>query len=103
MIKHCHTLSFSQYLNCGLIKFPPNQPLGIEDGVGGVHGDLVLGGVADEPLGVSEGDVGGGGAVTLVIGDDFHLAVLEHSDTGVGGAQVNTNSYLLGHLCLFVF
>lgn len=30
-----------------------------ENGVGGVHCDLVLGGLADEGLGVDEGDVRG--------------------------------------------
>ena len=35
----------------------------IEYGVGGVHGDLVLGGISDEALGVREGDVGRSGAV----------------------------------------
>ena len=58
-------------LNLSIVELATDETLGIEDGVGGVHGDLVLGGITDETLGVGEGDERGGGAVTLVIGDDF--------------------------------
>ena len=50
-----------------------DQTLGVEDSVGGVDGDLVLGRVSNQPLGISEGDIGGGGALTLIIRDDLNL------------------------------
>jgi hypothetical protein len=63
-----------------------------EDGVDGVHGDLVLGGVADEPLGVREGHIGRRGAVALVVGDDLDAVMLPHADARVGRAEVDADS-----------
>lgn len=87
-----------------------------ESSLVGVHGDLVLGGIANKTLIVAagggrasvscwwstpregegrnpasaqdsrEGNVGGGGAVSLVVGNDLHAVVLPHSDTRVGAA-----------------
>jgi hypothetical protein len=65
--------------------------LGVEDSVVGVHGDLVLGGITDETLGVGETDERGGGAVTLVVGNDFNAVIAEDTHTGVGGSQINTD------------
>ena len=62
-----------------------------KDGVDGVHGDLVLRGIADEALGVGEGDVRRRGAVPLVVGDDLDAVVLPHADARVGGAEVDAD------------
>jgi len=80
-----------------VVEASADETLGVEDGVLGVHGHLVFGCVADESLGVGEGDVGWGCAVALVVGDDLDLAVLEDTDTGVCGAQVNTDCCRFSH------
>mmetsp|Transcript_25585 Transcript_25585/g.56613 ORF Transcript_25585/g.56613 Transcript_25585/m.56613 type:complete len:231 (+) Transcript_25585:1414-2106(+) len=78
-------------LDNGVLELAADQPLGVEDGVGGVHGHLVLGGVTDEALGVVEGDIGGSGAVSLVVGDDLHAIVLPDAHARVGGTQINAD------------
>lgn len=69
-------------LHDGVTPLTANQPLGIEDGVLGVRSQLVLGRIADQSLAVfREGHVGRRDAVALVVGDDFHSAVLEDAHT----------------------
>jgi hypothetical protein len=59
------------YLNLGIAELAADQALGVEDGVVRVHGDLVLGGISDQTLGVGECHERGSCAVTLVVGDDI--------------------------------
>ena len=82
-----------------------DEALGVEDGVVGVHGGLRLGGVADETLGLGEGDVRGGRAVALVVGDDLDAVVLPDTDAGVGGAEVDAYGFSvnLSHGWLVLF
>jgi hypothetical protein len=79
-------------LDLSVGKTTTDQTLSIEDGVVRVHGDLVLGGITDETLGIGESHEGRGSTVTLVIGNDFNTVITEHTHTGVGCTQVNTDS-----------
>ena len=78
-------------LHLGGVELATDKTLGVEHGVGSVHGNLVLGGIADQTLSVVECDIGRGGTVTLVVGNDLHTIVLPHSDTGVGSTEINTD------------
>ena len=80
-------------LDAGIAELPPNEPLGIEDGIMGVHRGLGLGGIADQAFGFREGDVGGGGAVALIVGDDLDAVVLPHADARVSGSEVDTDAF----------
>lgn len=70
-----------------------NKEILTEDGVDGVHGDLVLRGITNEPLSVGEGDIGRCGAVPLVIGDDLNAIVLPDADARVRGPKINADSW----------
>lgn len=83
----------------------------IKDGSVGVGGELVLGGVSDKALLICEGDPRRSDTVTcrgnwlvgsvyeqlvvgltLVVGDDFNLAVLHDTNARVRGSQIDTNN-----------
>jgi hypothetical protein len=80
-------------LDLGVGELSANQSLGVEDGVVWVHGDLVLGGISNQTLRVVEGDVGWGGSVTLVVGNDLNSVILPHGDTRVCGSLEIGQSY----------
>jgi hypothetical protein len=44
-------------LDLGIVEFTTDESLGIEDGVVGVHGDLILGSISDETLAFRESDI----------------------------------------------
>mmetsp|Transcript_7097 Transcript_7097/g.8212 ORF Transcript_7097/g.8212 Transcript_7097/m.8212 type:complete len:212 (+) Transcript_7097:417-1052(+) len=68
-------------LYTGVSEGSSNKTLGIEYGVGSVHGSLGLGGISDKTLGFVEGNVGRGGSVTLVVGNNFNTIILPNSYT----------------------
>jgi len=80
-------------LDLGVGELSANQSLGVEDGVVWVHGDLVLGGISNQTLRVVEGDVGWGGSVTLVVGNDLNSVILPHGDTRVCGSEIDTDGF----------
>ena len=88
---------FHVRLDGGIVEAAADQTLGIEDRVGRVHGHLVLRGIANQSFGIGETNIGRGGSVALVVGDDFDFAVLEHTDARIGGAQINTDSWSGSH------
>lgn len=60
-----------------------------------VHSNLILGSIANETLGVSEGDISSS-SVALIIGYDLNPVVLPHAHAAVGGTEIDTNSLAFG-------
>mmetsp|Transcript_7566 Transcript_7566/g.19588 ORF Transcript_7566/g.19588 Transcript_7566/m.19588 type:complete len:663 (-) Transcript_7566:132-2120(-) len=86
-------------LDGGVAELAANEALGIEDGVGGVHGHLVLGGITNQALAVGEGDIRGRSTVALVVGNDLHAVILPDTHAAVRGAQIDTHCRGLRHDC----
>ena len=69
---------------------PTNQPLDIKHGIVGVIGQLVLGGVSDQTFTLlGKCHIRWRDAISLVIRDDFHSAILEYADTESRTMEVN--------------
>ena len=77
----------------------------------GVHCDLILGSIANQTFVIGKRDIGRGGTVSLVVGDDLHTIILPDTDateekirksigeidskgsSRVSGAEINTDSF----------
>jgi len=66
-----------------------------KNGVNRVHGDLVLGGITNETLGVGEPDIRRRRSVTLVVGNDLNTIMLPDTDTRVGGSEIDSDGWTL--------
>ena len=95
---HFNTNSFPNYTLPKSFKFTLQLKL-TKNRVGGIHCDLVLCSITDQSFGISKGDIAWGGSVPLIIGNYFHLSVLEDTHTRIGGAKINANCRSLRHGC----
>ena len=74
-------------LDIGIGPFATNKSLGIEDGVLGVRGQLVLGRITDQTFALGgKGHVRWSDSVTLIVGDNFHASIFENTDTRISGS-----------------
>lgn len=64
-----------------------------KNGVNRVHGHLILRGITDETLTVSETNVRRRGSVSLVIGYDLNTVVLPHTNARVCGAEIDSDRW----------
>lgn len=68
-------------LNLLLGHLAADEALDVIDGVEGVSRGLVLGGISDQSLLIGEGDIRGRDTVSLIVDENFDLALLHHTDT----------------------
>jgi hypothetical protein len=79
-------------------EFSSDKSLSIENSVEWVSRGLILCGVSNESLVLSEGNVRWGGVKTLVVSNDFDLVVHPHSDAGVSGSEIDSDSSVSSHM-----
>ena len=81
-----------------------DKTLGVEDGVARVHGSLVFGGITNQSFGIGECHIRWRGTISLIIGNDFHFTMLEHTNTGISGSKIDTDGWsFAGHFQLVSF
>jgi len=86
-----------------------DHSFGIKDGVFGIWGQLILGGITNQTLVLGgEGHIGRSDTVTLVIGDDFHAAILKYTNatneiTIYEFIWIDWNAYGLVYIMLPIF
>lgn len=69
------------------------QAFGIKDGILGIDGGLIFGGITDETFsGLSKGNVRRSDSIALIVGNDINLPILEDTDAGIGGAEVDADN-----------
>ena len=66
---------FNVLLDGDVVEFSSNESFGVEDCVIWVSGGLIFSRVTDKSFFVGEGDIGGSGSVSLVVGDNFYLFI----------------------------
>ena len=66
-----------------------------EDGVGGVPGDLDLGGITYQAFYWSESNIGGSGPVTLIINYYLYSFILPHCHARVRRSQIDPYCWTL--------
>ena len=84
------------FLTISIIETAADQALDGKKRVVGIGDGLALGGLADQPLALGrERDHRGGRARTLGVFDNLRAGAIHDRDTGVRGAEIDTDN--LGH------
>ena len=95
---------FHVRLDDRIIEFSTDESFSIEDGVIWVFGCLIFGSISDESFSLGEGHIWRSGPVTLVVGYNLDSVILPDSYTGVGGTEIDSNSFWsVAHLVLLFY
>ena len=76
-----------------VVKLTSDETLNNIDSSGGVSTSLVLSGLTDKTLFISESNKGWGDSVTKFVGNDLDTTILKDTDTRVGSTQIDTNNW----------
>jgi hypothetical protein len=86
---------FDVRLDFSIVKLATDEALSTEDGVLGVHRNLVPCGVSDETFRVGKGNIRGRCSVSLVVGNDFWRVVSRST-----WSEVKVCAYQHGHFAI---